>query len=195
LFEADRNYLRRVHVLTYEHLVDDPAGVLQEIFEFLEVEPIPPSESIDGRANEKYFRRWNELKRDPRMRAYLDLVSLKYERRVRPYGYSLLRPNPTKPLPVWAGVSVPPNQPETSASRPHRLNKRNAAAAALGAAAIAGAAYLGSPGRNTHANPRPASARSRACQRASERLRDTSCGGHQRAKTQPERTPPPAPGT
>ena len=43
-------------------------------------------------ANEKYFRRWRELKRDPRMRAYLDLVSLWYERRMRRYGYSLLFP-------------------------------------------------------------------------------------------------------
>ena len=34
-----------------------------------------------------------DLKRDLRMRAYLDLVSLRYERRVRRYGYSLLSPS------------------------------------------------------------------------------------------------------
>ena len=92
LFEADREHLDRVHVLHYEELVRDPAAVLRSIFEFLELEPIPPSEPVDGGANEKYFRRWKELKRDPRMRAYLDLVSLWYERRVRRYGYSLLFP-------------------------------------------------------------------------------------------------------
>jgi hypothetical protein len=32
------------------------------------------------------------MKRDLRMRAYLDLVSLRYERGVRRYGYSLLAP-------------------------------------------------------------------------------------------------------
>jgi hypothetical protein len=32
------------------------------------------------------------MKRDLRMRAYLDLVSLRYERPVRRYGYSLLSP-------------------------------------------------------------------------------------------------------
>jgi hypothetical protein len=32
------------------------------------------------------------MKRDLRMRAYLDLVALRYERRVRRYGYSLLSP-------------------------------------------------------------------------------------------------------
>jgi Sulfotransferase family len=92
LFEADRGHLDRVHVLTYEQLVRDPAGELRGILEFLELDPIQPSEPVAGGANEKYFRQWQELKRDPRMRAYLDLVSLWYERRVRRYGYSLLSP-------------------------------------------------------------------------------------------------------
>jgi hypothetical protein len=92
LFEADREHLERVHVLTYEQLVCDPDGVLRGIFEFLELDPIAPSEPVEAGANEKYFRQWQELKRDVRMRAYLDLVSLRYERRVRRYGYSLLSP-------------------------------------------------------------------------------------------------------
>ncbi|HET8752589.1 MAG TPA: sulfotransferase [Gaiellaceae bacterium] len=92
LFEADREHLDRVHVLHYEQLVNDPEAMLRGIFEFLELEPMPPSEPVETGANEKYFRRWRELKRDPRMRAYLDLVSLWYERRVRRYGYSLLFP-------------------------------------------------------------------------------------------------------
>jgi hypothetical protein len=92
LFDADRERLERVHVLQYEQLVADPATELRRIFEFLELEPIPPSEPVDTGANAKYFGRWNELKRDLRMRAYLDLVSLWYERRMRRYGYSLLFP-------------------------------------------------------------------------------------------------------
>jgi hypothetical protein len=92
LFEADRSHLHRVHVLMYEQLVGDPEGVLHGIFEFLELDPVPPSEPVEPGANEKYFRQWQEMKRDPRMRAYFDLVSLWYERRVRRYGYSLLSP-------------------------------------------------------------------------------------------------------
>jgi hypothetical protein len=92
LFDADREHLERVHVLQYEQLVRDPATELRRIFEFLELDPIPPSEAVGTRANAKYFGRWNELKRDLRMRAYLDLVSLWYERRMRRYGYSLLFP-------------------------------------------------------------------------------------------------------
>src|SRR5205814_4242932 len=93
LFEGDRVHLGRAHVLTYEQLVRDPDGVLHGIFEFLGLEPIAPSESVEGGANEKYFGQWQDLKRDLRMRAYLDLVSLRYERRVRRYGYSLLSPS------------------------------------------------------------------------------------------------------
>jgi hypothetical protein len=66
--------------------------VLEGIFEFLELEPIPPSEPVETGANERYFRQWRELKRDPLMRVYLDLASLRYERRFRRYGYSLLFP-------------------------------------------------------------------------------------------------------
>jgi hypothetical protein len=93
LFEADRDQLERVHVLTYEQLVHHPEGVLRGIFEFLGLDPIAPSEPVEGGANEKYFRQWQELKRDLRMRAFLDLVSLRYERRVRHYGYSLISPD------------------------------------------------------------------------------------------------------
>jgi hypothetical protein len=93
LFEGDRERLERVHVLTYEQLVRDPAAVVRGIFEFLELDPIPPSESVEGGANEKYFDQWRAMKRNLRMRAYLDLVSLRYERRVRRYGYSLLSPS------------------------------------------------------------------------------------------------------
>jgi Sulfotransferase family len=93
LFEADSQHLRRVHVVRYEELVRDPARVLQRLFEFLELDPIPPSAPVTAGQNEKYFRQWQDLKRsDLRMRAYLDLVSLRYERRARRYGYSLIRP-------------------------------------------------------------------------------------------------------
>jgi hypothetical protein len=92
LFEADRARLEHVHVLTYEQLVREPEETLRGIFAFLDLEPIAPSEAVEGGANEKYFRQWREMKHDLRMRAYLDLVSLRYERAARRWGYSLLRP-------------------------------------------------------------------------------------------------------
>lgn len=92
LFEADRPHLGRVHLLHYEQLVREPGPALRGIFEFLELEPIPPSEPVEAGANERYFAQWQRMKRDPRMRAYLDIASLRFERRARRWGYSLLRP-------------------------------------------------------------------------------------------------------
>lgn len=92
IFEADRPQLERVHVIRYEELVREPEPVLRSAFEFLELEPIAPSEPVETGADERYFEQWRSLKRDPRLRLYLDLASLRYERRTRRFGYSLLRP-------------------------------------------------------------------------------------------------------
>ena len=76
-----------------------PAGIIERLpvsrelaMAFLGVDPIPPSEPVETGANEKYFRQWQELKHSVPMRAYLDLVSVRYERGMRRYGYSLLSP-------------------------------------------------------------------------------------------------------
>ena len=92
IFEGDKPHLERVHVVRYEDLVREPEPVLRGVFEFLQLDPIPPSEPVEAGADERYFAQWRALKRDPRMRAYLDLSALRYERRVRQWGYSLLRP-------------------------------------------------------------------------------------------------------
>lgn len=92
IFEADRPQLERVHVIRYEDLVREPEPVLRGVFEFLELEPIPPNEPVEAGADERYIAQWRDLKRDPRMRAYLDLTELRYDRRVRRFGYTLLRP-------------------------------------------------------------------------------------------------------
>ena len=92
LFRADRERLERVHVVRYEELVRRPDPVLRGIFEFLGLEPVPASEPLDSEADERYFRQWRELQRDPRMGAYLAAASLRYELPTRRFGYSLLRP-------------------------------------------------------------------------------------------------------
>lgn len=91
IFQRDRPKLERVHVIRYEDLVREPESVLSGVFEFLGVDPIPPSEPVNDQDG-RYFQEWQELKRDPRMRLYLDLAALRYERRSRRFGYSLLRP-------------------------------------------------------------------------------------------------------
>ena len=176
LFAADREHLDRVHVLTYEQLVRDPRACCEGSSSSSRSTRSRRSEQVEVGANEKYFRRWKALKHDPRMRAYLDLVSLKCERRVRPYGYSLLRPSATQLSPTWTSVSGPPNLPErTTSFAPRALLTRNAAAAALAVAALAGASYLGSIGLTTHHRLRPSLARSRNCEMPSSRPQVESC--------------------
>jgi hypothetical protein len=92
LFEADRPHLERVHVIRYEDFVREPEPVLRGVFEFLELDPIPPSEAVEAGADERYFEQWRALKRDPRIRLYLALTALRYELGARRFGYSLLRP-------------------------------------------------------------------------------------------------------
>jgi hypothetical protein len=92
IFKEDCEYLDHVYVRSYEDLVGDPDSVLRGIFEFLELDPIAPSEPVLGGANEKYFREWQALKRSLGMRAFLDLAALRYEHGVRRWGYSLRRP-------------------------------------------------------------------------------------------------------
>lgn len=92
IFATDKPGLERVHVIRYEDLVREPEPVLRGVFEFLQLDPIAPSEPVEAGADERYFTQWQGLKRDLRMRAYLDLASLRYERRARRWGYSLVRP-------------------------------------------------------------------------------------------------------
>lgn len=93
LFEADRGRLGRVHVIRYEQLVRDPDHVLRGIFEFLGLDFIPPSEPVED-ADERYIRKWQELRRSPWMCSYLTLTAHLYERRARRFGYSLLAGEP-----------------------------------------------------------------------------------------------------
>ena len=92
IFAADKPRLERVHVIRYEDLVLEPEPVLRGVFEFLQLDPIPLSEPVEAGADERYFAQWQAAKRDLRMRAYIDLVALRYERRARRWGYSLVRP-------------------------------------------------------------------------------------------------------
>jgi Sulfotransferase family len=92
LFEEDRRSLRRVHVIRYEDLVEDPDGALARVWGFLGLEPGGVSEPVEPGSNEAYFERWRALKHDLRIRAYLTVSSLRLERRFHRFGYSLLRP-------------------------------------------------------------------------------------------------------
>ena len=90
LFEADRPHLERVHVLLYEDLVRDPAAALAGVFGFLGLEGDPPAADLDPGPNRRYFERWRGLAKSGLFwRAYFPLLTARYERRTRRFGYSL----------------------------------------------------------------------------------------------------------
>lgn len=89
LFAEDRQRLDRVHVVRYEQLVRDPDACLTRVQEFLGLEPRALPHGVRAGTDERYFERWRGLARYPGMRVYLALIALRYERRLRRFGYSL----------------------------------------------------------------------------------------------------------
>jgi hypothetical protein len=76
-------------VLLYEDLVRDPRSALAGILGFLGLEG-DLSADLDPGPNQRYFERWRELERSGLFwRAYFPLLTARYERRVRRFGYSL----------------------------------------------------------------------------------------------------------
>lgn len=88
VFEADRPHLDRVLVVTYEELVRRPEATLRQVFDFLSVDPLPPSLQVKN-ANEKYDRAWNAARTGILSRHYIHRLCGRFERRVRRFGYSL----------------------------------------------------------------------------------------------------------
>jgi Sulfotransferase family len=131
LFLSDVPYLRRVHTLRYEDLVADPDRTLGRVFEFLGLDdPSPGRQGEPGinadnfledrtlrtSVNDKYFAEWNRRRGTLAGRAYHDALAWRFERRVRGYGYSLLRPSalarPTLPLPgILTEPAATPRRP------------------------------------------------------------------------------------
>jgi GT2 family glycosyltransferase len=93
---ADRPFVRDVLEITYEGLVADPGGTLRAIADFLGVAPFGPDLPVqpDPAVNARYFDQWKEFKRRPRGRLSLGLTEWRFERRIRPWGYSF---RPTVP--------------------------------------------------------------------------------------------------
>ena len=83
-FAEDRPYLRRVHVVSYEHLISRTQECLDAAYSFLALDPHPTSFVARPDGNDPYFARWREL--SSLRRAFLER---RYEAGVRRFGYSL----------------------------------------------------------------------------------------------------------
>ena len=89
MFEADRPHLANVFVFRYEDFVAAPEQKLAEMQSFLGLAPEPLRREVHRDVNEKYFARWEKLRRNPIGRWYSKRVVAAYEARVQRFGYSL----------------------------------------------------------------------------------------------------------
>jgi hypothetical protein len=90
-FLVDRAHLNQVHVLRYEDLVARPEAVMDDVWRFLGLEPVPLAEPIRSH-NERYLTRWGKIGQPVWGRAYLDWICRRFEARTAVFGYSLADP-------------------------------------------------------------------------------------------------------
>ncbi len=96
-FQQDRQHLRHVMLIKYEEFVTHPAGVLDEIWRFLNVEPMAQiKQEVRTNINEKYFNHWQQLEDGLLSRFYARFMIQQFEERAGAFGYSLRhRQSPT----------------------------------------------------------------------------------------------------
>ncbi|VXD15161.1 sulfotransferase family protein [Planktothrix paucivesiculata] len=87
-FERDRPYLKRLLVLKYEDLIENPQLILNQIYTFIGVESVISNLNICVGVNDRYFNWWKD--RQNLFKAlYTDYIQVKFEKRVNRFGYSL----------------------------------------------------------------------------------------------------------
>ena len=86
-YEADKDCIDRLHTLKYEELIMDPEQRLAQIYEFLNLDPVPHGQVVEQGVNDKYFQRWRDTMSDSSART--NRIISRYEARVRAFGYSL----------------------------------------------------------------------------------------------------------
>jgi hypothetical protein len=87
-FQSDKPYLKKVLVLKYEDFIASPQVTLNQIYDFIEVEPHPLTQTIRQGVNERYFTWWNNQKK-PLKAFYKAYLRSRFEVRVNNFGYSL----------------------------------------------------------------------------------------------------------
>jgi hypothetical protein len=97
LFELDRAHLRHAIVIKYEDLIRDTRPALRQIYSFLGLAP-HDSRLLNSAGNERYFDMWRKLSGEARSCATVRHIVTKYEKQIRPYGYSLIDYSPATPV-------------------------------------------------------------------------------------------------
>lgn len=87
---ADTSGMDGVRVLRYEDFVSDPAATLGAVHGWLGLPPGGVGEPVRTGINDKYLRQWRRRSWHDPLRLDQRIAAMRYERRVRPFGYSLM---------------------------------------------------------------------------------------------------------
>lgn len=103
---SDLSHLQSAYFVRYEDFVADPSVESKKIFDFLGVKPIEVVQTIKKDINIKYFQCWRKdrKKRNILLKKTIneeDLLPL--EKRAFDFGYSIINPEKTLPLPEVLG--------------------------------------------------------------------------------------------
>ena len=94
---ADMPKLGNVLTLRYEQFVQDPQVVLDEIYQFLELDSMPLTQRVSRDINTKYFQQWQRDRRRL-FRPVMRRIPADLEARAAALGYSLEEPEKLSPL-------------------------------------------------------------------------------------------------
>ncbi|HEX5017164.1 MAG TPA: sulfotransferase [Actinomycetes bacterium] len=83
----DLPQLRQAHIVSYEWLIKDAAGVMSEVSDFLHMPGTIDTSSVDGAGSSRYEQEWLSM-RSQRHRG-AERVRTRYSDRARSYGYDL----------------------------------------------------------------------------------------------------------
>jgi len=85
--------ISRLHIIRYEELVGRPAGVLRDLYRFVDCDPDIRHIDIFVDRNRAYFETWDRWMADPEYSRYVPPLIARFESQIREFGYSLVDPD------------------------------------------------------------------------------------------------------
>ena len=101
-FFKDMSTLHSVFILRYEEFVLEPQKTIDNVFNYLGLEPTEISQNIHSNVNDKYFLKW-EIEQKKLLNRIFNRTPKKYENRTNRCGYSISNYNHLIPV-SWLGA-------------------------------------------------------------------------------------------
>jgi hypothetical protein len=89
IFNNDKVNLTNFLIIKYEDFIYNPSFILELVYNLIGVENSKIKQQISTTINERYFKKWEMLRKNIFSRYYINRVTRKFEPEVNRYGYSL----------------------------------------------------------------------------------------------------------